>query len=145
MTFLSALKLYESVCAGDVRPGRAIIRCGWRTALWTQPGQLLARNVESPDTLNQDLAALAMAPRVSLSNARTQVERRERLEASYQYVRGSRTYSAGIYHEAVSNAAFLMSGPSDFLPASELLTPVRGRRARFLTRAAISGRDIRHR
>ena len=88
----------------------------------TQPGQLLARTVESGDALNQDLAALAMAPRVSLSDARTQVERRERLEASYQYVRGSRTYSAGIYHEAVSNAAFLMSGPSDFLPASELLT-----------------------
>ena len=43
----------------------------------TQPGQLLARNVESGDTLSQDLAALAMAPRVSLSDARTQVERRE--------------------------------------------------------------------
>ena len=88
----------------------------------TQPGQLLARNVESPDTLSQDLAALAMAPRVSLADAHAQVERRERLEASYQHVSGSRTYSAGVYHESVSNAAFLMSGPSDFLPASELLT-----------------------
>jgi hypothetical protein len=88
----------------------------------TQPGQLLARNVESGDTLSQDLAALAMAPRVSLSDARTQVERRESYEASFQHVSGSRTYSAGAYHEAVSNAAFLMSGPADFLPASELLT-----------------------
>ena len=88
----------------------------------TQPGQLLARNVESGDTLGQDLAALAMAPRVSLSDGGARVERRERLEASYQRVAGSRTYSAGVYHEAVSNAAFLMSGPSDFLPASELLT-----------------------
>ncbi|HEV1284948.1 MAG TPA: TonB-dependent receptor [Bryobacteraceae bacterium] len=88
----------------------------------TQPGQLLARNVESGDTLSQDLAALAMAPRVSLNDAHAQVERRESFEASYQRVAGSRTYSAGAYHEAVSNAAFLMSGPSDFLPASELLT-----------------------
>ena len=88
----------------------------------TQPGQLLARTVDSPDTLTQDLAALAMAPRVSLSDARARVERRERLEASYQRVAGSRTYSVGVYHEAVSNAAFLMSGPSDFLPAGELLT-----------------------
>ena len=88
----------------------------------TQPGQLLARNVESGDTLSQDLAALAMAPRVSLNDAHAQVERRESFEASYQRVAGSRTYSAGAYHESVSNAAFLMSGPSDFLPASELLT-----------------------
>ena len=88
----------------------------------TQPGQLLAHNVESGDTLTQDLAALALAPRVSLSDARARVERRERLEASYQRAAGSRTYSVGVYHEAVSNAAFLMSGPSDFLPASELLT-----------------------
>jgi hypothetical protein len=87
----------------------------------TQPGQLLAHNVESGDTLTQDLAALAMAPRVSLSDARARVERRERLEASYQRVAGRRTYSVGVYHEAVSNAAFLMSGPSDFLPASELI------------------------
>ena len=87
----------------------------------TQPGQLLARTVESADTLSQDLAALAMAPRVSLSAAHAQVERRESFEASYRRVAGSRTYSVGIYHEAVSNAAFLMSGPQDFLPASELL------------------------
>ncbi len=88
----------------------------------TQPGQLLARNVESADMLNQDLAALAMAPRVSLSDARTQVERRESFEGSYQHVVGSRKYSAGIYRETVSNAAFLLSGPSNFLPASDLLT-----------------------
>jgi hypothetical protein len=88
----------------------------------TQPGQLLARNVESSDALNQDLAALAMAPRVSLSDAHTQVERRESFEASYQHVVGSLKYSAGIYRETVSNAAFLLSGPSNFLPASDLLT-----------------------
>lgn len=87
----------------------------------TEPGQLLARNVESADTLNQDLAELAMAPRVSLNDSHTRVERRESFEATYQHVAGSRTYSAGAYHEAVSNAAFLLSGPSDFLPASQLL------------------------
>ena len=88
----------------------------------TQPEQLLARNVESADALNQDLAALAMAPRVSLSDAHARVERRESFEASYQHVSGSRTYSAGAYHESVSNAAFMLSGPSNFLPASDLLT-----------------------
>ncbi len=88
----------------------------------TQPEQLLARNVESADELNQDLEALAMAPRVSLSDAHARVERRESFEASYQHVSGSRTYSAGIYHESVSNAAFLLSGAANFLPSSDLLT-----------------------
>jgi hypothetical protein len=88
----------------------------------TQPEQLLARNVDSPDTLSQDLAALAMAPRVSLSDAHARVERRESFEASYQHAVGSRTYSGGIYHESVSNAAFMLSGPADFLPSSDLMT-----------------------
>jgi hypothetical protein len=87
----------------------------------TQPGQLLSRNMES-DTLTQDLAALAMAPLVSLSDAHTQVERRESFEASYRHVAGSRTYGAGFYRESVANAAFLLSGPGDFLPSTDLLT-----------------------
>ena len=87
-----------------------------------QPGQLLTRNMESADMLSQDLASLAMGPRVSLDDAHTQVERRESFEASYRKVKGSRTYSAGFYRESVSNAAFLLSGPSDFLPSNDLLT-----------------------
>jgi hypothetical protein len=87
----------------------------------TQPGQLLARNMDAADTLSQDLVALAMGPRVSLNNARTEVERRESFEASYSRVAGSRTYSAGVYRESVANAAFLMSGPPDFLPSTDLL------------------------
>lgn len=87
----------------------------------TQPGQLLPRDAESADALTQDLAALAMAPRVSLFDAHTRVERRESVEASYQKVVGSRTYAMGAYREAVSNAAFLLSGPAGFLPATDLL------------------------
>jgi carboxypeptidase family protein len=88
----------------------------------TQPGQLLVRNSEAGDTLSQDLAALALAPRVSLSDGRTQVERRNAFETTYVNVAGSRKYSAGIYHETVSNAAFLLSGPANFLPSSDVLT-----------------------
>jgi Carboxypeptidase regulatory-like domain len=88
----------------------------------TQPGQLVARGVESTDTLSRDLAALAMAPRVSVSDAHARVERRETFEASYQHVVGSRTYSAGVYRESVANAAFMLSGPADFLPLSDALT-----------------------
>jgi hypothetical protein len=107
--------------------GRATLDLGTRSwvrvafSSGTQPGQLLARNIDA-DSLSQDLAALAMGPRVSLSDARTQVERRESFETSYRHVAGSRIYSANFYREAVSNAAFLLSGPSDFLPSSDLLT-----------------------
>jgi hypothetical protein len=87
----------------------------------TEPGQLLARNMESADTLSQDLAALAMTPRVSLSSARTEVERRESFEASYRRVSGSRTYAAGVYRESVANAAFMLSGAQDFLPSTDVL------------------------
>ncbi len=87
----------------------------------TQPGQLLTSTAETADALNQSLAALAMAPRVSLFDAHTRVERRESFEASYQRVVGSRTYAVDAYHESVSNAAFLLSGPAGFLPATDLL------------------------
>src|SRR5580693_9490079 len=103
----------------DVGP-RSWLRMAFSSGM--QPGQLLTRNMESADTLSQDLAALALGPRVSLDSARTEVERRESFEASYRKVSGSRTYSAGFYRESVSNAAFLLSGPSDFLPSSDLLT-----------------------
>ncbi len=88
----------------------------------TQPEQLLSRSVDSADTLSQDLAALAMAPRVSLNDSHARVERRESFEVSYQHVIGSRTFSAGAYRESVSNAAFMISGSPDFLPPSDVLS-----------------------
>ncbi len=121
VTFLDHLNYLSPFARATYDMGkRSSVRVAFSSG--TQPGQLLARTVDSSDTLSQDLAALAMAPRVSLSNAHTQVERRDAFEATYQHVAGSRTYSVGMYHEAVTNAAFLLSGPADFLPASDLLT-----------------------
>ncbi len=39
----------------------------------------------------------------------------------YRRVQGSRTYTVGVYREAVSNAAFILSGPADFVPLSDSL------------------------
>jgi hypothetical protein len=85
----------------------------------TQPTQLFSKTTESE--LNQDLAALALIPRVSLRDAHARVERRESFEAGYQYVAGTRTYSVAAYRESVSNAAFLLSGPANFLSSADLL------------------------
>jgi hypothetical protein len=71
--------------------------------------------------LEQNLNALAAMPTLSVSDAHLTVERTQNLEIGYERVAGSRTYSAGAYDESVSNAAFMLSGPADFISAADLL------------------------
>jgi len=78
-------------------------------------------NPESSDALSQDLAALAQLPRVSRTNGQLGVQRNQNLELGYSRTDGTRTYSASVYHEAVSNAAFTLSGPSNFVAYSDSL------------------------
>jgi hypothetical protein len=90
-----------------------------------QPTELLTHSggasPESNEALNQDLAALAVLPRVSLKDAQARVQRTQTFEAGYQFVEGRRTYSAGFYSDDIRNAAFTLSGPSNFLPAADSL------------------------
>ena len=85
------------------------------------PTELLARDAGSSGNLDQDLAALALIPRVSLSEGHVAVERTQNFEIGYERVEGSRTYSLGAYQENVSNAAFMLSSAPDFLPPGDLL------------------------
>jgi hypothetical protein len=77
----------------------------------------------STPELNQDLAALSSLPPISRDGGDTRLQRARNMEAGYQAVRGSRKYFVAIYSQAVSDAAFNMSGagvvPSrgDLLPA----------------------------
>ena len=117
--------------------GKGSVRVGFSSG--TQPTELLthgATRAETAggtgnDTLNQDLAALALLPRVSLRDSQAHVQRTQNLEIGYQVVRGKRTYSAGVYSEAVSNAAFMLSGPQNFLPASDSLPDLGSRSSIF--------------
>ena len=74
------------------------------------PTELLARDGQKSGELEQDLAALALMPTVSLSDSHVTVERTQNLEIGYERVAGSRTYSLGAYQETVSNAAFMLVG-----------------------------------
>lgn len=85
------------------------------------PTELRARDSESSESLDQDLATLALLPRVSLSDGHVAVERTHNFEIGYERVDGSRTYSLGAYQENVSNAAFMLSSAPNFLPAGDLL------------------------
>jgi hypothetical protein len=61
--------------------------------------------------LQQDLNALGLFPRISVVDSRTHVQRGEEYEATYSRKVGSRTYSATVDHEFVSNAAISVLGP----------------------------------
>jgi hypothetical protein len=85
---------------------------------WTSlsPPGTPARNWPAPSLrqsadLQRDLNALGLFPRISVLNARTQVQRGDEYEATYSRKVGSRTYSATLDHEAVTNAALSLVGP----------------------------------
>ncbi|HSR06841.1 MAG TPA: carboxypeptidase-like regulatory domain-containing protein [Bryobacteraceae bacterium] len=96
-----------------------------------QPTELLARDGQKSGELQQDLAALALMPILSLSDSHVTVERTQNLEIGYDRVAGSRTYSLGAYDETVSNAAFMLSAPANFLPAGDLLPDLSSRSSIF--------------
>ena len=69
------------------------------------------------------------------------MERTQNLEIGYERVAGSRTYSLGAYDESVSNAAFMLSAPADFLPAA-ICCRTSVRKAASLTSVPFTGLAI---
>jgi hypothetical protein len=98
----------------------------------TEPAELIGRSEDgqSPDIsaadlnvsgLNQDLAALALLPRVSRSGGRMHLQRSQNWEAGYVVVEHSRRYSASVYMENVADAAYTLSPFASFLSRDDLL------------------------
>ncbi len=87
----------------------------------TPPGELLSSGVDTQAEFEQDLAALALFPRVSLRQGRARVQRAAGLEAGYRVRAGSRTFGAAVYREAVSNAALTLAAPEGTPAGAELL------------------------
>jgi hypothetical protein len=90
----------------------------------SQPTELAMRTgmtSESGDSLSQDLSALAQLPRISRSDNQLQVQRTQNFEMGYSRTQGTRTYSASVYHESVSNGAFTMSAQRDFVSFADSL------------------------
>ncbi len=85
------------------------------------PGSNGAGEVTNNDALSQDLAALAILPRISLREDQVRVQRTQNFEVAYQRVEGHRTYAVGVYSESVSNASFMMSGAPGFVPLTDTL------------------------
>jgi hypothetical protein len=85
------------------------------------PTELFAAAREAGNELQQDLAALALFPRVSLKDGRARVQRAENFEVAYRKTVGSRTYGVAAYSESVRNAALTMVAPAGAVPPGDLL------------------------
>ncbi|HTF66446.1 MAG TPA: carboxypeptidase-like regulatory domain-containing protein [Edaphobacter sp.] len=76
---------------------------------------------EEDSSLQQDISALTMFPRVSVRNGTPYVQRTQTMELGYKVTEGSRTYSVGVYREMVGNGALTMNAPSDFYSQADLI------------------------
>ncbi|HET8546861.1 MAG TPA: carboxypeptidase-like regulatory domain-containing protein [Bryobacteraceae bacterium] len=83
------------------------------------------------ESLQQELAALSLLPRVTLRGGRAHVQRTENLEAGYQFATGSRTYSFGVYREIVRDGALTITGADDLIGGFDLLPELSSRSSVF--------------
>ncbi|MBC7925323.1 MAG: hypothetical protein H7039_06660, partial [Bryobacteraceae bacterium] len=83
-------------------------------------------------SLQGDVAALTLLPRVSLRDGQALVQRSENMEIGYRLEGGSRSYSVGAYHEFVRNGALTMSTPDEsFFGSLDLLPELSSRSSVF--------------
>ncbi len=95
------------------------------------PTELLARDDAKEGSLDPDFVALASLPQLARTGGRLTLQRTQSVEIAWDKRVGSMTYSAGAYQEAVSNAAFMLSAPVDFLPAADLMPDLSSRSSIF--------------
>ena len=105
------------------------VRAGFSAG--AHPSELLVRDQEKNGNLEQDFVALASLPQVSRSNENLTTQHTQSAEISWERIAGSRTYSAGVFEEAVSNASFMLSAPAAFAPAANLLPDLNSKSSIF--------------
>jgi hypothetical protein len=87
----------------------------------TPPAEAFSSETGRDLEFQQDLAALAMFPRVSLRSGMPRVQRTRSVEVGYHRKAGSRTYRLAAYRDNVTNAAVTMVGPGGVRPGADLL------------------------
>jgi hypothetical protein len=84
----------------------------------------LAGGASDNADLQGDLTALGLFPLISVRNATTRVQRGDEYEATYSRKVGTRTYSATLYHESVTNVALNLVGPAGGIAGVDILPDV---------------------
>ena len=80
-----------------------------------------ARSAAEDSSLQRDISALSLLPKVSLRDGRAKVQRGEDIEIGYSRKIGSRTYRVSGYREHVTNAALTMTSASGLYAGGDLL------------------------
>jgi len=115
--YLDRLNYVSPFARVRARIGAGVLDIGYSSG--APPVELLNGH-EADGSLQNEMAALSVLPRVSIRNGRAQVQRTENMEIGYRLSLGSRTYSLGAYHEFVRNGALTMSGSDVYFPADML-------------------------
>ena len=80
-----------------------------RSDMFTEPSA-------SERELQSDISALALFPRISMRDSHLQVQQAQSFEAGYRKTSGSRSYTAAVYSEDISNAALTIAGAEGLFP-----------------------------
>jgi hypothetical protein len=78
----------------------------------------------SEQPLQQDLAGLALFPRVSLSSGRARVQQSDTFELGYQRAIGSLRVAASAYQDQLRNFAMTVGAPAGLIGAADLLPDI---------------------
>ena len=71
--------------------------------------------------LRNDLNALALFPRISMRDSHMRIQQSQNYEMGYRRTSGSRTYTAAVFRENISNAALTIAGADGLFPAGDVL------------------------
>jgi hypothetical protein len=74
--------------------------------------------------LQNDITALALFPRISVRDSHMRIQQSQNYEMGYRRISGSRTYSAALFRENISNAALTIAGADGLFPAGDVLPDV---------------------
>jgi Carboxypeptidase regulatory-like domain len=75
----------------------------------------------SESDLRNDINALALFPRISVRDSHMRVQQSQNYEMGYRRTSGSRTYTAAVFRENISNAALTIAGADGLFPAGDVL------------------------
>lgn len=85
----------------------------------------------SQDAAQDQLAALALFPRLSLAGGHTRMQRNDTFEAGVRSTQGQWTYSAGVFQDRVRDAAMSAAAPAGFYQPVDLLPDIASNAAIF--------------
>jgi len=85
------------------------------------PAEVLVRDPDQVPEFEHDLAVLALFPRVSLRGGRAHIQRSAGYEVGYRVRVGSRSFSAAVHSETVTNAAVTLTAPSGLVRMADAL------------------------